>query len=104
MKSHNQSILSARWRQRPKRDVISALATFPLSFGRYRNVPLARIPASYLRWLVKAENVPEADRWAALRYLKAIPAPRGRRSERRHSSGRIQKTTASSAAAIGAGP
>ena len=68
-----------RLRRRRQRKVrTAALATFPLSFGRYRNVPLRRIPADYLRWLLSAENIPPADKWAVEQFLKR-PRPGGRR-------------------------
>ena len=56
MKSHHQSTSSARRRQRREHRAASALATFPLSFGKYRNVPLARFPDRILRWMLTAER------------------------------------------------
>ena len=49
MKSQSQSTLSPRRQQRPTYRAPSALATFCLAFGRYRNRPLEQIPRSYLR-------------------------------------------------------
>jgi hypothetical protein len=86
MKSQPQFTLSGHHRQRRKHQAPSALATFCLAFGKYRNVPLAKIPRSYLRWMLTA-NVPDADRWAAERYLQAVAPPR------RHRPGRRQETT-----------
>ena len=99
----NQSTPSARCRQRRKHGAPSALSTFPLSFGRYRNVPLSRIPAAYLRWLVTAENIPDGDRWAAERYLEAVATRRRRRPGRRHPPGRLQESTTPTAGTVGAG-
>ena len=67
----------------------SALATFPLSFGKYCNVPLARIPRSYLRWMLRV-NVPDTDRWAVGRYLQEVAGPRQHRPGR-HQNQRIPK-------------
>lgn len=68
-----QSNPSGRRRQRRKHRTRSMLATFPLSFGRYRNVPLSQIPRTYLRWMLTAKGVPDADRWAVGRYLQDPP-------------------------------
>jgi len=75
MKSYHQSTSSSDRRQRRKHRAPSALATFPLSFGRYRNVPLSKIPTDYLRWMVRTDSVPDVDRWAAERYLQAVARP-----------------------------
>ena len=50
----------------------SDLATFPLSFGRYRNWPMESVPIDYLHWMLTAKHTPIADRWAAERYLQAV--------------------------------
>jgi len=68
-----------RRQQRRKHQAPSALATFPLSFGKYRNVPLSQIPTDYLRWMVRTESIPDADRWAAGQYLRAVAGPCQRR-------------------------
>jgi uncharacterized protein (DUF3820 family) len=82
MRRHHQSIPLAHRRQRREHWAASALATFPLSFGRYRNKPLAEIPQSYLRWALTA-NVPDADRWAVQQFLQTTAMPRRRRPGRR---------------------
>ncbi len=73
-----QSIRFAGRRQRREVAASSALCSFPLSFGRYRDVALAQIPRSYLRWMLQADNVPDADRWAAEQFLRAVAGPRRR--------------------------
>jgi hypothetical protein len=100
MKRHDQSTSSSRGQQRRERQAPSALATFPLSFGRYRNVPLARIPPSYLRWMLTAD-VPDVDRWAVERYLQAVAPPRQRRPGRHQTLGHLPKTTTLAAGTVG---
>lgn len=78
MESSLQSTRPARRKQRRKPRAPSALQSFPLSFGKYRNVAIAQIPRSYLRWMAQADNVPDADRWAAEQFLRAVAGP-GRR-------------------------
>jgi hypothetical protein len=41
-------------------------------------VTIAQIPRSYLRWMLQADNVPDADRWAAEQFLQAVAGPRRR--------------------------
>ena len=88
--------LSAR-RQRRKHRERSALAGFSLSFGRYRNTPLCEVPAEYLRWVLMAENVPDADRWVVEQFLQTVVRPRQR------GPGRCQETPTPAAGTVGAG-
>ncbi len=49
------------------------LAGFRLSFGVHRNKPLAEVPASYLRWMLRQDagnQTLAADIWAAKQYLQ----------------------------------
>jgi uncharacterized protein (DUF3820 family) len=93
MKSQSQCIPSGRRRQRRKDRARSALATFCLAFGKYRNVPLAKVPTDYLLWMVRTEGVPAADRWAAGQYLRAV------RRHRRQGPGRPREATTPAAGA-----
>jgi uncharacterized protein (DUF3820 family) len=89
----NQFTSSARRQQRREHQAPSALADFPLAFGKYRNVPLSKIPTSYLRWMERTEGVPDADRWVAGQYLRAVAQRRRRRPGRRRGPGQPQETT-----------
>jgi uncharacterized protein (DUF3820 family) len=102
MKSQPQFTLSGHHRQRRKHQAPSALATFPLSFGRYRDVPLSKIPTSYLRWMVRTESIPDVDRWAVQQYLQAVATPRRHRRGRRQEPGHRQETTTPAGGTVGA--
>jgi uncharacterized protein (DUF3820 family) len=82
---------------RQQRRVLSVLSAFPLSFGKFCGKPLSCVPASYLRWMLTAESIPDADRWAAGQFLEAVGSSRRRRP------GRRQETTTPAAGTVGAG-
>jgi hypothetical protein len=50
---------------------------------------LSAVPTSYLRWMLTANSIPDADRWAADQFLRAVGSRRG------HRPGRRQKTPTS---------
>lgn len=85
----------SRW-QRRRRKAKLTLCRFPLSFGRYRNLPLSKVPVDYLHWMLTAENTPYADRWAAKQYLDLV-------TESRRRPGRPQESTTPTVAPVGAG-
>lgn len=101
MRSQRQSTPSARRRQRRRHKAASALSTFPLSFGKHAGRRLMDVPLAYLRWMLKAENVPAADLWAAERYLREVVRLRRRRPGRRQPPRILQETITTPPAALG---
>lgn len=81
-------------RSRQNRRDTKTIASFPLSFGRFRNKPLSQVPIYYLRWLVGAESVPDADRWAVTRYLQNVERRRKQQQHQRRQPKGGQQSTA----------
>ena len=53
----------------------------PLCFGRYNGKPIASVPRSYLRWMLRTKGIPAGDRWLVEQFIVAEGLDSGRGSQ-----------------------